>query len=69
MDSVETLNISESKTLDCPYCGAETVVVLDLTLGGQEYVEDCQVCCRPIAINYSIDEDGYVDLKTSADGE
>ena len=42
----------------CPYCGE--VVVISLDAGGgatQEYVEDCQVCCRPwqVYVTYSGD--------------
>ena len=67
MDILKLENISETKNISCPYCGAETVVVLDLTLGAQEYVEDCQICCSPIALQYTINEDGYVDLQSSCD--
>ncbi len=27
-------------------------MVLDLSEGGQSYVEDCEVCCRPLQITY-----------------
>lgn len=26
--------------------------------GEQEYVEDCQVCCRPIVLSVTVDVDG-----------
>lgn len=26
-----------------------------MTGGDQEYIEDCQVCCQPILIRYSVD--------------
>ena len=32
-------------------------MVIDLSAGGQEYIEDCEVCCRPIKIAYGV-EDG-----------
>jgi hypothetical protein len=32
-------------------------MVLDPSIPHQIYVEDCEVCCRPIEINYEI-EDG-----------
>ena len=35
----------------CPYCGEEVEITLDP--GGeeeQEYVEDCEVCCRPWSV-------------------
>lgn len=32
----------------CPYCGELNVIALDPGGGSeQDYVEDCQVCCRP----------------------
>jgi len=47
----------------CPYCG-ETIV-LELDPGGgpaQEYVEDCQVCCRPCRVRVSYDETGAAEV-------
>lgn len=34
-------------------------MLLDLSSGGQEYVEDCEVCCNPISISYQ-SEDGSI---------
>ena len=28
----------------------------------QQYIEDCQVCCRPIMISVTIDQDGQPSL-------
>lgn len=37
-----------SGTIYCPYCGQLNEIALDPGGGSeQEYVEDCQVCCRP----------------------
>lgn len=35
-------------------------MMLDVSAGGQSYVEDCEVCCNPISISYSA-EDGAVE--------
>lgn len=43
----------------CPYCGEEISMVLDLSVRRQAYVEDCEVCCNPIEIRYTV-EDGAV---------
>ena len=32
-------------------------MVLDLSAGNQSYVEDCEVCCKPIEISFEV-EDG-----------
>ncbi len=39
----------------CPYCWQEISFVLDLSAGEQSYIEDCEVCCRPIQISFGPD--------------
>jgi len=34
-------------------------MLLDVSAGGQAYVEDCEICCNPISISYGA-EDGAV---------
>jgi hypothetical protein len=34
-------------------------MVLDTSVRSQTYVEDCEVCCRPIEVRYSV-EDGEI---------
>lgn len=41
------------KYFTCPYCGESISMVIDLSVNGQTYTEDCEVCCRPIEIHYS----------------
>lgn len=38
------------RTLHCPYCGERIALLVDDSAGEQDYVEDCPVCCRPIAV-------------------
>ncbi len=52
-------NETEEKFFTCPYCGEKISMVLDLSAGSQSYVEDCEVCCNPIEINYEV-ENGKV---------
>lgn len=42
------MNHQEEQTISCPYCGEVINVLIDCTYDIQEYIEDCQVCCRPI---------------------
>jgi hypothetical protein len=37
-------------------------VVLDLSVSRQTYVEDCEVCCRPIEICYAAEDDALVEF-------
>jgi hypothetical protein len=41
----------------CPYCGERISMVLDTSVNGQTYVEDCEVCCRPVEVNYTVKDD------------
>lgn len=44
--------------IQCPYCGETITVVVDDSAGAQRYIEDCQVCCRPIVFDVAFDVDG-----------
>ncbi len=35
----------------CPYCGEPVQLLVDATAGAQQYIEDCQVCCRPMVVD------------------
>lgn len=52
MDPMVTVEIS------CPYCGETLELLIDRTAGPQAYVEDCQVCCRPMDIRVTFDRSG-----------
>jgi hypothetical protein len=32
-------------------------MVLDTSVGGQTYVEDCEVCCQPVEVHYAVKDD------------
>ena len=53
--------------ITCPYCGEAIEIALDASGGEQQYVEDCQVCCRPIVMSVTLDDAG--DAQVSARGE
>ena len=44
--------------MTCPYCGETFETGVDTSAGAQEYIEDCQVCCRPIVFQIEVDLDG-----------
>jgi hypothetical protein len=37
----------------CPYCWEQISMLLDLSVDEQTYIEDCEVCCRPIRVHYT----------------
>jgi hypothetical protein len=47
----------------CPHCGELIEITLDPGGGaGQEYVEDCEVCCRPWQVFVTWDDDGNPEV-------
>ena len=51
----------------CPCCGEPVEIVLDPGSGPrQEYVEDCEVCCRPWIVHVSYAEDGQAEVWVEA---
>lgn len=56
------------RTVACPYCGERIQLLVDPSGGTQDYIEDCPVCCRPIAVAVAADDDGIgVDARSEDD--
>ena len=49
------MDLLQTHSLDCPYCGETIQIVVDCSVSNQDYIEDCQVCCRPINLYVTID--------------
>jgi len=61
-------NLSEM-TISCPYCGESIDVLIDFEDMEQEYIEDCQVCCRPITFVASSSINGDLSLSVHSEDE
>jgi hypothetical protein len=59
----------EEHTIYCPYCGENIGVLIDDSVPQQNYVEDCQVCCRPINFSVAVGFDGGIDVVATSDDE
>ena len=45
-------------TYTCPHCAQRIESAADPSQGStQQYIEDCQVCCRPLRVELSVDGD------------
>jgi len=38
-------------------------MVLDTSVSRQTYIEDCEVCCRPIQIQYAAEDEAVVEFE------
>ena len=51
----------------CPYCGETNEIALDPDGGAfQDYVEDCQVCCRPWRVRVTYSPGGTAEITAEA---
>lgn len=36
----------------CPYCWQQISMLIEISCETTTYIEDCEICCRPINIEY-----------------
>jgi hypothetical protein len=59
----------EEQIVCCPYCGETIEVLIDHQEAGGQYIEDCQVCCRPIIFNVESDSAGNLSVTVRDENE
>ena len=65
---MDLVDLQESRVF-CPYCGESIEVLLNPEELGCEYIEDCQVCCRPIEFTIIEIDVGRMAAKVRSDAE
>ena len=50
--------------ITCPHCGESFPLQVDTSLSEQAMIEDCSVCCRPIALTIRCRPGEIIDLQT-----
>lgn len=63
------MNELTEKVIACPYCGEAISVLIDPQELGQQYIEDCQVCCRPIVFQVVEDASGFIQVTAQSENE
>ena len=67
-DDTTENTVDTEATVLCPYCGELNDISLDPGGGRrQEYVEDCQVCCRPWRVRVTYLPDGGAEVAVEAE--
>ena len=56
---IDIMYLQEEK-ISCPYCGELIDVLIDCSEDWQTYIEDCQVCCRPIVFRVTVTPSGAI---------
>lgn len=55
--------------VSCPYCGESITVLINEEDQGEQYIEDCQVCCRPITFLISIGGMGEMHVSVRSEDD
>lgn len=63
------MNQLTEKAIDCPYCGETIEVLIDSSDMEQEYIEDCQVCCKPINFLVCESNSGDIEVRVYSEDE
>ncbi|MFV8817455.1 CPXCG motif-containing cysteine-rich protein [Haliea sp. E17] len=59
----------QENVVSCPYCGESIEVLIDHQEAGQQYIEDCQVCCQPIVFSVTLDMEGHLSVSVHTENE
>lgn len=63
-------DLLETVRLTCPYCGESFETSVDCSAGSQAYIEDCEICCRPIELQIECnDQAGLDSIQVSRDDD
>ena len=57
------MNGLEAVNIQCPYCWENIEITVDCSVASQEYVEDCEVCCRPIVMEIELSAEGLPNVE------
>ncbi|UCS91525.1 CPXCG motif-containing cysteine-rich protein [Echinicola marina] len=49
----------------CPHCFSRISILLDLSISSQKYIEDCEVCCQPIEVSFTIEKGEITNFTTN----
>ena len=55
--------LSDEVFFQCPYCWEEISMIFERNQAMIGYIEDCEVCCRPIKIDYQPTTGDKADLR------
>ncbi len=47
----------------CPYCWENISMLIDISQEKQSYIEDCEVCCNPIQLKISTENNVILNFE------
>ena len=62
------MDLLQTHIISYPYCGENKEMIVNYSETEQDYVESCQVCCRPINFYINVMDEG-VDIIVTSENE
>lgn len=59
---------TEERFFQCPFCWAQISMLVDLSVEQQSFIEDCEVCCRPIRVSYTTEDEQILSFEVERAG-
>jgi hypothetical protein len=63
------VNQLTEESIGCPYCGETIEILIDSSDAQQQYIEDCQVCCKPITISVYESVSGELEVSVYSEDD
>ena len=63
------MTLQDSYYLACPWCLEQLAILIDRSAGPQQYVEDCEVCCRPILLDIRLEGGEIISVEARRENE
>jgi transcription elongation factor Elf1 len=54
------------ESIQCPFCGQTSELTLDTSVASQQFVTDCEVCCRPMEIRVESEPGEIISIEVAA---
>lgn len=63
------MDLLQTAAINCPYCGEINELLIDCSAGSREYVEDCQVCCQPMLLTLTVDDNAATGIEVRKEND
>jgi len=54
---------------ECPHCWESQLKMIDPSVGEQNFIEDCEVCCNPLEFNLSVMNNNLESFSVNSIGQ
>jgi len=50
----------------CPYCWEQISMLIDVSQPNQSYIEDCEICCNPIQVSITAENQEIISFQAES---